>query len=417
MMLCFVCPAMSANSIKNIRTGTQSDDFTRLVIETSEKPNYKWYYEEPNKIICELTNTSIKNISKNLGKNNIVSNVSVSQFGNKKSNTKIAFSLKDSAMPCDKKQLMLLKPDKKNSHRLVLDIKKTDSDNFNEAISKKAKATTKETSSFFFSDNITSLSLTNKDKGLSLKESDNSKKVEKTIVKEEVKTIEKDYKPIIVIDAGHGGKDPGCRGKNGTKEKDIVLSIAKKLAKKLKATGDYHVYLTRETDIFLNLGTRAGIGEKHKADLFISIHANANPSRKTQGYSIYTLSKTASDAEAEKLAEAENASDKIAVDNFEKYEPFVRMALGSLQQHIVAEASISFADELKKAHKKQDIKSIKGKTVRSAPFAVLKSSIPSVLLEIGHLSNPAEEKLLKSDSYQNKIAEAIAKAIDNFDFD
>lgn len=356
-------------------------------------------------------------MTKYMGKNNLVEKISVYQTGTKKTDTRISFSLKESAMPYEKKQLMLLKPDKKNQHRLVLDIKKTDSNSFKQAVSKKANATKNSTSSYFFANNITSLSLSNDEDGLSLQKSDTTTTTEKNVVKEEIKTIKTDYKPMIVIDAGHGGKDPGCRGKNGTKEKDIVLSIAKKLGKKLEATGKYRVHLTRKTDIFLNLGTRAGIGEEKKADLFISIHANANPSRKTQGYSIYTLSKTASDAEAEKLAEAENASDKIAVDGFEKYEPFVRMALGSLQQHIVAETSVSFASELKKQHQKQNILSIKGQTIRSAPFAVLKSSIPSVLLEIGHLSNPAEEKLLKSDSHQNKIADAVVKAINNFDFD
>ena len=99
---------------------------------------------------------------------------------------------------------------------------------------------------------------------------------------------------VIVIDAGHGGKDPGCTGKNGTQEKTVVLSVAKKLKNKLDANG-YKTYLTRSNDTFLKLADRAEFAEKKHADLFISLHANANPSRDMRGFSIYTLSEKASE--------------------------------------------------------------------------------------------------------------------------
>ena len=101
-------------------------------------------------------------------------------------------------------------------------------------------------------------------------------------------------KYIVVIDAGHGGKDPGCIGRGGTREKDVVLSVAKKLKSKLDANG-FKTYMTRSDDRYLKLAERASIAEKKKADLFISLHANANPKRDMKGFSIYTLSEKASD--------------------------------------------------------------------------------------------------------------------------
>jgi N-acetylmuramoyl-L-alanine amidase len=223
-------------------------------------------------------------------------------------------------------------------------------------------------------------------------------------------------KRIIVIDAGHGGKDPGCIGKGGVKEKTVVLKVAQILRNKLAAAG-FAVHLTRNSDVFLNLDTRAGIAEQKKADLFLSLHANANPSRSMKGFSVYTLSKKASDEEAQKLADAENAADRIEIDGFARFEPDIRNALSSLQQHAVEGMSAEFAAVAAKSFSRAGIEQQPGPAVRHAAFAVLRSAIPSALIEMGHLSNAAEEKLLNSASHQEKIASAIAKAVGNYEFD
>ena len=221
---------------------------------------------------------------------------------------------------------------------------------------------------------------------------------------------------IIVIDAGHGGKDPGCIGKGGTQEKTIVLSVAKKLKSRLDANG-YKTFLTRSNDTYLKLGDRAEIAEKKHADLFISLHANANPSRDMRGFSIYTLSEKASDEEAQKLADSENAADKIDVDGFEQFSKDIRVALSALQQHAVAELSEEYANGCAKSMNRASIEQQPGPAVRHAPFADLRSTVPGALIELGHLSNKKEEKLLKSEEHQNKLVAAIVKSVNTYDFD
>ena len=185
---------------------------------------------------------------------------------------------------------------------------------------------------------------------------------------------------------------------------------------KLDANG-YKTYLTRSTDVYLKLGERAEFAEKKHADLFISLHANANPSRDMKGFSIYTLSEKASDEEAQKLADSENAADKIDVDGFEQFSKDIRVALSSLQQRAVAELSEEYANGAAKSMKKASVEQQKGPAVRHAPFAVLRSTVPGALIELGHLSNRNEEKLLKSDAHQNKLVAAIAKSVNSYDFD
>ena len=196
----------------------------------------------------------------------------------------------------------------------------------------------------------------------------------------------------------------------------MVLSVAKKLKNKLDSNG-YKTYLTRSNDTFLKLADRAEYAEKKHADLFISLHANANPSRDMKGFSIYTLSEKASDEEAQKLADSENAADKIDVDGFEQFSKDIRVALSALQQRAVAELSEGYANGCAKSMNRASIEQQKGPSVRHAPFAVLRSTVPGALIELGHLSNKKEEALLKSDSHQNKLVDAIVKSVNAYDFD
>jgi len=352
------------NKLGSVRTGVQPGNKTRLVIETSQKPSYTLSYPE-NKLVVSLANTPTNSsVKPNLASGTLIKSITQTQSGDK---LLITADLTKPVSNIPKSQIMILDPNGDNDYRLVLDFV---------AGTAKAAATTTSTTT--------------------------------------VKPTSKKY--VIVIDAGHGGKDPGCIGRAGTKEKTVVLSLARKLKTKLDDAG-YKTHMTRNSDIFLNLDTRASIAEKNHADLFLSLHANANPSRSMKGFSFYTLSKKASDEEAQKLVDAENASDKIDVDGFERFPSDIRNTLSALQQHWVSEVSVEYANAAAKAFRNAGIEQQPGPAVRHAPFGVLRSTIPGALVEVGHLSNAAEEKLLQTDSHQNKLVDAIVKSIKSYDFD
>ena len=373
IMIAAILPRVAVaarNTLRSMRTGVQPGNKTRLVIETANRPSYSLSYPA-GQLVVSLSNTSANNgVTASLASDGLIKSISQVQNGD---TLQIIATLKKSIAQIPKSSIMVLSPNGDNDYRLVLD--------FVAGASNGATTDSYTTSSAATTTAVTAA-----------------------------------RKYIIVVDAGHGGKDPGCIGKGGTREKDVVLSVAKKLKNKLDANG-FKTYLTRGDDTYLKLGQRAEIAEKRKADLFISLHANANPSRKMKGFSIYTLSEKASDEEAKKLAEAENAADKIGVEGFTQFEENIRIALSSLQQHAVAEMSEEYANGCAKSFKKASITQQPGPDVRHAPFAVLRSTVPGALLELGHLSNPAEEKLLKSGSHQDKLVAAIVKSVKNYNFE
>jgi len=223
-------------------------------------------------------------------------------------------------------------------------------------------------------------------------------------------------RPIIVIDPGHGGKDPGAIGRGGVREKDVVLAVGRSLRTSLNSAG-FEAHLTRDRDVFLNLNTRAGMAEQRNADLFLSLHANANPSRDMRGFSLFTLSQRASDQEAARIAEAENAADRIDVDGFTGFERNVRHILSALQQNILAESSVEFAHTQRRKFRAAGIHEQPRGSVRSAPFAVLRAATPAVLIELGHLSHREEERLLNTRAHQDKLVAAMVRAIQNHNFE
>ena len=367
------------NTIMNIRTGLQPGGKTRLVIETSSRPSYTLSYGD-KQLIVNLSNTNgISSVVPALANGALIKRIMQIQEGGVLKINNILGSAIDAI---EKNQIMVLEPNGDNDYRLVIDFAAGSGKGITNTRTETTNPTTKAGTT--------------------------------TVATTQQKTNTK--KHIIVIDAGHGGKDPGCIGKGGTQEKTIVLSVAKKLKNKLDAAG-YKTFLTRSTDVYLKLAERAEIAEKKHADLFISLHANANPSRDMKGYSISTLSEKASDEEAQKLAESENAADKIDVSGFEKFSKEIRVALSSLQQHAVAELSEEYANGCAKSFNRASIEQQKGPAVRHAPFAVLRSTVPGALIELGHLSNKNEEKLLKSDAHQNKLVDAIVNSVNSYDFD
>ena len=230
------------------------------------------------------------------------------------------------------------------------------------------------------------------------------------------KVVNSNFKiPVIVIDAGHGGKDPGTIGNYArTKEKNITLSYAKELKKYLDNTKHYKTYLTRDNDIFIPLKQRVEKARKLKADLFISLHANSIDDGYTSGLSIYTLSETSSDKQAELLAQKENRADIIAGVNFSGASQDIMKTLIDLSQRDSMNNSSNFANIVINSSKKSEIKILQN-THRFAGFAVLTApDMASTLIELGYLSNKQEERALNSLSYKRQITQGIANAIDEY---
>jgi N-acetylmuramoyl-L-alanine amidase len=222
-----------------------------------------------------------------------------------------------------------------------------------------------------------------------------------------------DSRRIVVVDAGHGGVDPGTIGPAGTYEKTVTLAMARQVKARMEATGRYKVVLTRDSDIFIPLRERVAIARNAGAEMFISLHADAIANRNTRGGSIYTLSEVASDKEAESLAAKENKADLIAGMDLSHESREVASILLDLAQRETMNYSARFAallvGELGKSVR------LLSNSHRFAGFAVLKApDVPSVLFEMGYLSNAAEERELLRPEYRLKMADGILRAADRF---
>ena len=235
-----------------------------------------------------------------------------------------------------------------------------------------------------------------------------NKKLDSEFRKEKAK-ISKKY--IVVIDPGHGGKDPGAIGVNGTFEKDINLVFAKTIKSTLSSS-NIKVKLTRVDDKYLYLRERIKFAENAKADLFISIHADASKNRKASGFSIFSLSDKASDKEAKQLAERENKSDFIGGLKIQHSDPLIKDNLIKIFQRQTMNESAKIANIVIRNIKNL---SIKNRGHRNAGFVVLKSiTTPSILVELGFITNKKEEKLLNNKSYLTKISKIISLSIFNY---
>jgi N-acetylmuramoyl-L-alanine amidase len=225
-----------------------------------------------------------------------------------------------------------------------------------------------------------------------------------------------DAKPVVVLDPGHGGVDPGTSSAAGITEKEVVLTFARTLKAKLDATGRYEVCLTREYDTFLPLRERVEIAQKKGADLFLSIHADYFPKQtdKATGATVYTLSEEASDEEARALAAKENFSDALAgIELPSDSDEVLANILIDLAQRETQNRSVVFARSI--VGELATKGTLHTRKLRSAGFRVLKApDVPSVLLELGFLSNPDDEKRLTSEAWRDRTAEAVAESIDAY---
>ena len=373
-----------AGKITGLRIG-QGVGNVRVVFDADSKFDYKVFtLNSPNRLVIDVQGVDVSpSISKNKDENVFVENVRVGSAG--VDGVRIVFDLKKTVLI---KKAFILPPQSNFNWRFAIDLEATSEREF---MSKLGNTYAHSSDDY----NSTGVGVT---------------KSPNMPITPEIKTSKR---KIVVIDAGHGGVDPGAIGYNGTYEKNITLSMAKELKELLDKNKKYKIYLTRNRDVFIPLRERVQIARKYDADLFISIHADSARNRKAVGLSVYTLSETASDKEAAALAEKENKADIVAGLNFAEHSKEVSDILLNLAQRETNNSSAEFATLLS-GQMSKIVKTVSN-THRFAGFAVLKApDVPSVLLELGYLSNPKEERQLKQKSYRHNLAEAAVKAIDKY---
>lgn len=216
---------------------------------------------------------------------------------------------------------------------------------------------------------------------------------------------------VVVIDAGHGGHDPGAVGRGKTREKDVALAVSRQLAQKINAEIGMKAVLVRNSDRYVDHRVRMEIARRNKADLFISVHADAVDDRRAHGASVYVLSlKGASDEAAKRLAQRENASNLIGGVSLAGKDPVLASVLLDLSQNAALGASLDVGAEV--IRELARVGKVHRRRVQQAGFLVLKSpDVPSILIETAYISNPAEEKRLRNRAHQNRIAEAILTGV------
>lgn len=371
----------AASGITSMRIG-QGVGSVRIVFDADRKFDYKVFLlNEPKRLVIDTFDVKVSpEIEKYVDKNNLVTKTRLGSVG--VDGIRIVFDLQKPAIV---KKAFMLAPQSNFGWRFVIDVSIASEREFSSKVGSK-------------------YALSNENSFAGSYSSSSSKSSSKA------KTVNK--KKIIVLDPGHGGKDPGAIGYSGVYEKNITLAMAKELKVILEKEG-YKVHLTRSTDIFIPLRDRVKIARKYNADLFMSIHADSAVNRSAKGLSVYTLSETASDKEAAALAERENKADVVAGLNLLEHSKEVSDILINLAQRETMNRSSEFASfmvqEMRKSVKLRD------NTHRFAGFAVLKApDVPSVLLEMGYLSNRTEERLLKQKDYRRKLAVSTSKAVEKY---
>lgn len=431
ILCCFLwtTPVLSAQ-IKNIRLAKYQPNVVRLVVETNEKPDAKVFtLSNPDRLVVDFKNTYFsKSAPSKIASVDFIK--SIRRGLPDKQTARLVLELPNKNIT---ENHFNLKPSDKSGWRFVVDIKKDattkTSDKTKEAIIQKNNTTT------IAPDKIPDVSAQTKsapskkspatvppkkpNMGTTTLAKTSPQKTSKNTppTKQAVKNlppqspiVKKKSKKIVVLDPGHGGKDPGAISRSGQYEKNITLSMAKETRRYLEEAG-YKVVLTRSTDKAIPLRRRYQIAHEADGDLFISIHADSAKNRSARGLSVYTISERASDKEAAALAERENKADILLGLDLSEYNPDVSNILIDLAKIDTMNKSAVYAKHLVKEMKQET--TLLPNAHRFAGFAVLKSTnIPSVLLELGYLSNPREDKLLQKKSYRRKLARALVRAVD-----
>lgn len=219
---------------------------------------------------------------------------------------------------------------------------------------------------------------------------------------------------IVVIDAGHGGMDPGASGPDGTHEKDVTLAIAQALAARIDQESGMHAILTRDTDRFILLPDRMRLARSAHADLFVSIHADSVPNSEITGASVYVLSERGASSEAASwLADRENAADLKGGVSLSSVDPRLATVLLDVSQSAQIGTSTEAADRVVEAL--DQVGAVRKREVQHAAFVVLKApDVPSMLIETAYISNPGEERKLRTPEYQQRLADAICRGLSGY---
>ncbi len=221
------------------------------------------------------------------------------------------------------------------------------------------------------------------------------------------------HAPLVMLDPGHGGKDPGAIGVSGTFEKHISLTAALELKRLLETRGHYRVAVTRATDVFIPLEQRVEIAQRQGAALFVSMHADALPQHDIRGASVYTLANSASDMQSAELAARENSADRFLGPAYKALSPDVARILASLVRRETRIGSARLARQMVDSLE-QDVRMLPNPD-RHAGFVVLQSAeIPSVLVEMGFMSNPQDEAFLRQPAHRARVAAAMSGAVDAY---
>lgn len=376
-LLAFPWLCSAAVQVEGVRTWKAPDN-TRVVFDvSSEKADYRMFrLPNPPRLVIDFKNTRLTGkVLKPAGDDPILKNIRSAV--RKKRDLRVVFDLHDKS----RFKSFFLKPYKQYGHRLVVDL-------LHDADQKK----------------------------LAKKPANNSGEL---AAKKSIKAGKRPQAPkmrdlVIAIDAGHGGEDPGAHGPHGTNEKDVVYAIARQLAKLIEKEKGMRPLMIRDGDYFLSLRQRTQKARDNRADMFISIHADAFSDKRVHGTSVYILSENGATSEAARwLAEKENASDLIGGVSLDDKDNMLARVLLDLSQTATKQASYEAGREmlqelrpLGKLHKKE---------VQQAAFAVLKSpDIPSVLVETAFISNPNEERKLRSREHQRALATAMLRGVRDY---
>ncbi|ORU93901.1 MAG: N-acetylmuramoyl-L-alanine amidase [Cycloclasticus sp. symbiont of Bathymodiolus heckerae] len=354
-----VAMAASSKNVDSLRFWT-APDHTRLVLGISSPVEHKVFaLDNPPRLVLDLSDAKFNATVPTFSPNHKVVSLMRHAPRNKK-DLRVVIDLKTVV----KAKSFLLKPNANYGHRLVIDLYPQQ------------------------------------------RKSDKS-----PVVVKKASSVAKNNKWIVAIDAGHGGEDPGAKGYRGTREKVVVLAIAKKLAALVNKQPNMKAYLVRSGDYYIGLRKRMEKARQARADLFVSIHADAFKDQRARGSSVYVLSNRGASSEAARwLANSENAADLVGGVSLDDKDDMLASVLLDLSQNATEDASATVASEVLKNLK--GVGHVHKKQVQRAGFMVLKSpDIPSILVETAFISNRQEEAKLRTSSHQTKVAKAILKGV------
>jgi len=389
-----------------------AEDYTRVTLESDQvlKVNHQ-LLTNPHRLVVdveglELNNTIKELVAKVNSNDPYIAQVRVGQFQPKV--VRLVFDLKESIQP----QLFTLDPVGSYQNRLVFDLYPTVA---NDPLMELVRQSAKKEAALDADDPIAAIARREAQKAEANK-SNKPNEIAKSDDKSDSKSGKSSHRRLltIAIDPGHGGEDPGAIGKRGSREKDIVLSISRRLKQKIEAEPDMRSYLTRDGDYFVPLHVRVNKARRVQADLFVSIHADAFVKPHARGASVFALSQQGATSTAARwLANKENSADLIGGLNIKTQDKQVAQLLLDMSTTAQIKDSLKLGDAVlkqiggfAKLHKPQ---------VEQASFAVLKApDVPSILIETAFISNPEEEARLNDHEYQEQIAQAILRGIRSY---